>query len=243
MSRIFKTVNFVSDHSVTLEATGLGISPLAKSGQAEAGEAVPPSPAGPDKPADLDPASAGLLQEAQKHVEMMLNQARTQVSTWQEEAQQAGWETGYAEARQLLEAELAETLASAQRLAEAAVAAYEQFWRDNQAQLGQLAVAIAEKIIGKELALNPKAITDIVASAIQVANIRGACRIRVNPKDYEVIEPFWNAVPSLQPAGQTWELTPDPHLKPGGCLFEVGGGTIDAQLDTQLKQAALALQN
>ncbi len=243
MSRIFKSVNFASEHSVTLDTPKLRMPPPPQFDQDEALDAVAIPSSAAHEPANPDPASADLLLEAQKHVEMMLSQAQVQVTAWQEEAHQAGWEAGYTEARQALEAELSEALASARRLAEAAAAAHEQFLRDNQAELGRLAVAVAEKIIGKELALNPKTITDIVATAIRAASIRGACRIRVNPKDYEVIEPYWNAVPSLQPPGYAWELAPDPRVNPGGCLIEVGGGTIDAQLETQLEQAALALQS
>jgi flagellar biosynthesis/type III secretory pathway protein FliH len=35
----------------------------------------------------------------------------------------------------------------------------------------------------------------------------------------------------------------DPRIRQGGCLIEVGGGTIDAQLETQLEQVAIALQS
>lgn len=225
-----------------VEAAELALPSAALSGQAEI-ETVTGSPAGSDIPAQPDPAAAELLLETQQHVEMMLNQARMQMSAWQEEAHQAGREAAYAETRQALEAELAESLTAARHLAEAAAEAYEQFWRDNQAEVSRLAVAIAEKIIGKELTLNPKTITDIVANTLRAANIRGACLIRVNPKDYEIIEPYWNAIPSLQPPGHTWDLTPDPRVNQGGCLIEVGGGTIDAQLETQLEQVALALQS
>jgi flagellar assembly protein FliH len=243
MSRILKSVHFVARNSITLDNSQLDVPPLANFNPDESLAPDPDFGSTDDTEAPShDVISVTMLREAQEHVELMLNQAQVQVTTWQEEARREGWEAGYAEARQAIEAELSDVLASARHLAEAAVEAHDRFLRDNQTELGGLAVAVAEKIIGKELTLNPKAITDIVATAIKAANIRGACLIRVNPKDYEIIEPYWSAIPSLQPPGHLWELIPDPRVNPGGCLIEVGGGTIDAQLETQLEQAALALQ-
>ena len=241
MSRILKSISFEPEYSLTLTTIECGAPLITNVKLDDSLIENPTSLLDQDEAVIPDPTSTNLLIEAQNHVEMMLSQAQIQMTTWQEEAHREGWEAGYTEAHQAIETELNQALISAQRLAEAAIIAYDQFLRDNQAELGRLAVAIAKKIIGKELVLNPKAITDIVATAIQVANIRGTCHIRINPKDYEIIEPYWNAVPSLQPPGRTWELVSDPRINQGGCLIETGGGTIDAQLETQLEQATLTL--
>jgi flagellar assembly protein FliH len=241
MSRILKTIVFEANRSVTIE--------VERSKVASIVEAIPsPLPINiePELPLanheNTEVEASTLLNDAQVHVELMLKQAQLQATTWEEEARQRGWQAGYNEARQSIETELAEVLTTARNLAEAAIKAHDQLLQDSQSELGRLAISIAEKIIGKELSLNPKAITDIIAQAIKTANIRGECRILVNPKDYEIIEPYWAAIPSLQPPGHAWELLPDSRVNRGGCLIEAGGGTIDAQLETQLEQVALALQ-
>ncbi|MFN8455296.1 MAG: FliH/SctL family protein [Anaerolineae bacterium] len=241
MSRILKTIVFEADRSVTIETERTKAASTVEVIACESPPALEPE-------LTLSEAEGGdnnpltLVTEAQTHVELMLKQAQLQVNTWEEEARQQGWQAGYSEAHQAIEKELAEALTTVQHLAESAAQAYEQFLRDNQAEVGRLAVAIAEKIIGKELSLNPKVVTDIIAQAIKAANIRGACRILVNSQDYEIIEPFWAAIPSLQPPGHAWELLPDSRVSRGGCIIEAGGGTIDAQLETQLEQVATALQ-
>lgn len=241
MSRILKTIVFEADRSITIEAERSRAISSVEIPISESPVALEPDLT-QDEPENSDNRALTLVTEAQAHVELMLKQAQLQVNTWEEEAKQQGWQTGYAEARQIVETELAEALTTVQRLAESAVQARNQFLRDNQTEVTRLAIAIAEKIIGKELSLNPKAITDIIAQAIKAANIRGACRILVNSKDYEFIEPFWTAIPSLQPPGQAWELLPDARVSQGGCLIEAGGGTIDAQIETQLEQVATAFQ-
>ncbi len=241
MSRILKTIVFEADRSVTIEVEQSKGTAATQTTPSESPLTCETDPALSEQ-ANNDNSGLTLVTEAQAHVELMLKQARLQVNTWEEEARQQGWQTGYTEARQAVETELAEALTAVQQLAESTMQAHNQFLNDNQAEVGRLAIAIAEKIIGKELSLNPKIITDIIAQAIKAANIRGACRILVNSKDYEIIEPFWTAIPSFQPPGYTWELLPDTRVSRGGCIIEAGGGTIDAQLETQLEQVATALQ-
>jgi len=168
----------------------------------------------------------------------MLAQARNQVAAWREEARQAGRQAGYAEGRQAANQETAQLLERVRGLADAAVGAHAKFLRDSQLDIGRLAVAIAEKILGRELTLNPLTITDIVAEVIEVANVPGECRIRVNPQDYDLLKPHWDALASLQQPGHAWDLVGDKNIQRGGCMIEADGGTIDAQLATQLGQVA-----
>ncbi len=166
----------------------------------------------------------------------MLKQAQTQVAGIQEEAKKSGWEAGYSEAQQAAEQELGEILASVREIASSAMEEKERFLSNSKDGLGELAVAIAEKIIGQQLSLTPNVVTEIVAQAIKGANITGACRIRVNPQDYDILAPSWDTIPSLQPSDRKWELIVDDHVNRGGCVIEVDGGTLDAQMETQLAQ-------
>lgn len=243
MSKIFKSIAFESEYSLVLSLEESTEEPLVDFDQEDTDLAPTDTALTQEFEQTINPEPAALLQEAQSHIEMMLNQAQVQVSLWHEEAREAGWQAGYNEGRLAIEENLSETIATIRHLAQSATEAHNQFLRESQEELGQLAVAIAKKIIGKELSLNPKAVTDIVAQALKAANIRGGCCIRLNPKDYEIIEPYWNAIPSLQPTGKTWELVPDSNIQPGGCIIEANGGTIDAQISTQLEQIDAALQS
>lgn len=243
MSKIFKSIPFESKYSLVSSLEESAEIPLLDFDQKDTDFNPTDTDSTQEIEETINPETAALLNEAQNHVEMMLNQAQVQVSHWQEEAREAGWQAGYEAGQHAIEEKLSESVATILQLAQSATEAYDQFLQESQGEVGQLAVAIAKKIIGKELTLNPKAITDIVAQALQAASIRGACGIRLNPKDYEIVEPFWNAIPSLQPSGKTWELVSDPNTQPGGCIIEANGGTIDAQIGTQLEQIEVALQS
>jgi flagellar assembly protein FliH len=129
---------------------------------------------------------------------------------------------------------------AAQALANAAIEEQTRFLNEAQEQLGNLAIAIAEKVIGQQLTLNPDLVGEIVGNAIKGANIAGACRIRINPKDYDLLGPSWNSIPSLQPSERKWELAADIEISRGGCVIEADGGTVDAQIETQLAQIRTA---
>lgn len=235
MSKILKSVHFESDQRVPVETARFRPAPA---------PAPAPGEAGLIEPAEDGADSAALLDEAQAHVETMLSQAQVQVATWQEEARQEGWQAGYTEAQEAAETELAEALTSVRAAAQAAVEARQKFLRDSQVEIGRLAVAVAQKIIGKELTVNPSAVTDIVAQVIAGANMHASCRIRVNPADYEILKPHWDAIAPLQKTDRTWELVADQRISRGGCLIDAqsGDGTIDARLETQLQQIQSAFE-
>lgn len=230
MPRIVKSAKVDADNHVAVGVPNLMPEPP---GPAELESAAAPQ-------AEPDPAA--LRAAAQAQIEGMFAQARGQVTAWREEARQAGHQIGYAEGRQAASVEMAQLLERMRSLAEAAVGAQAKFLRDSQPEIGRLAVAIAEKILGRELTLNPSTITDIVAQVIDVANVPGECRIRVNPQDYDLLKPHWDAISSLQQPGNAWDLVGDKNIQRGGCVIEAGGGTIDAQLCTQLGQVAQALE-
>jgi flagellar assembly protein FliH len=238
MPKIFKTVNFDFENRVSITGPVTAGPPVAAPAlEPEVPEVVEPEK--PEAPAEVSFSPS----EAQRHVEFMMQQAQLQVAGWKEEAHRAGWEAGHSEGQKRAEAEAAETLKHIQRVAESVLEAKAKFLASAQAELGQLAVAIARKIIGRELSLNPKVISDIVARSIKLAQIKGACRIRVHPTDYELLAPMWEAIPSFQQPSQMWELVPDEQVSRGGCLIEVSGGTVDGQLEAQLAQIAAAFED
>lgn len=189
------------------------------------------------------PDPAVLLVQAQAEIEKMYSQARAQIAAWREEARQDGWQAGYNDGHQAAITELNQTLDQVRSIAESAVEAHAKFLRDSQPQVGRLAVAIAERILGRELSINPSAISDIVAQVIEAAAVQDACRIHVNPHDYEILKPHWDAVAALQQPGRSWDLVADKNIERGGCVIETGGGTIDAQLSTQLSQIEQVFAN
>jgi flagellar assembly protein FliH len=182
-----------------------------------------------------------ILANAQAEARTILQQAQIQAVQSEEQAQEEGWQLGYAEGKKAAETEMAEEIAAIRHLAEGAVAGSNKFMQDNQSEVGKLAIAIAKKLTTQALTLNPEIVSDTVARIIEAVNIQGACRIRINPQDYEILKPHWDAVANLQEPANRWELVADKNTTRGGFFIEVGGGTIDARLETRLAQIEASL--
>lgn len=111
---------------------------------------------------------------------------------------------------------------------------------DAERDLLTLAVRIAEKILGKELTSNKKAIADIVSTALRNARQQEKVTVFVNPSDLEVVagerEKF-----SSDERIRLLDFVADPAVPAGGCVIETEVGKIDARLETQFKVIENAL--
>jgi type III secretion protein L len=111
---------------------------------------------------------------------------------------------------------------------------------ETESDLLRLAVKMAEKIIGRELRQDPATAASIVATALRHARRSEVVTIRINPTDFPAIDA---ARSQLEQAGraQFLDLVADKQVPAGGCLIESESGTIDAQLETQLRVLERAL--
>ena len=96
----------------------------------------------------------------------------------------------------------------------------------------KLAIAIARRVLYRELSTDPDAIVGLVAAAFGKLNARELMRLRVTPTDAATIQ---NYRAKLQiPAAL--EIVADGTLPPGSAIFETTRGDLDASVDTQLAE-------
>lgn len=122
---------------------------------------------------------------------------------------------------------LYDMLLDARERRDAAFAAAEQ-------DLLRLAVKIAEKIIGHQIEVEPATLADIVSAALRHARQSEALTVYVNPADLPTLQEFRA---TLDPGGRArfLDIVPNPEVGRGGCVIKSESGTVDAQLDTQLR--------
>src|SRR5262245_34666645 len=111
---------------------------------------------------------------------------------------------------------------------------------DAEADLLRLAVRIAEKIIGHEINRSDSTVVDIVGTALRHARESEVVTVKINPSDAATLQKYRKR---LEPQGRVryMDFSPDPAVKPGGCLIVTETGTVDAQLETQLRVIERAL--
>ena len=94
----------------------------------------------------------------------------------------------------------------------------------------KLAIAIARRVLYRELATDPEAILGLVKAAFSKLSARETHRLRVSPSDAAVMQEH-RAKLQLPPG---LEITSDGSLTPGSAIFETTRGDLDASVDTQL---------
>lgn len=193
-----------------------------------------------------DELKAQARAEAQRIIEQGKGQAH-KVAQGAEEAgrqrgEKAGYEQGLAEGRKTGHAEaLARTdeqLGQLQKAWSEALGAWEaqrrQMILDANQSLMELAVTLSRKIIHRVPQVDPQAVADQVAAAVDYVARPSRIAVRINPADRPVVE---QALPgivdqAIQVTGA--DIVDDPTIKPGGCVITYGRGRIDATLDKQL---------
>lgn len=100
-----------------------------------------------------------------------------------------------------------------------------------ESDLLKLAIAVARRVIHRELTLDPGSIEGLIRVALEKLESRELCRVRVHPDQEPVIRTLlarFSAAPV--------ELIPDPALQCGDVLFETSHGTLDGSIEAQLQE-------
>jgi flagellar assembly protein FliH len=100
-----------------------------------------------------------------------------------------------------------------------------------ESDLLKLAIAIARRVLHRELTLDPGSIEGLIRVALEKLESRDLCRVRVHPDQEPVIRTLM-ARSSAAPV----ELIPDPTLQCGDVMFETSHGTLDGSIEAQLQE-------
>jgi flagellar biosynthesis/type III secretory pathway protein FliH len=155
----------------------------------------------------------GEVVDARLEATRLLEAARLDAAALHTSAEAAGFEAGrQAGLASVTEAAVAGVAGAARRLANA------------EADLVHLAVAIAEKIVRRQLTLTPETVADIAADALTWARRRHEVTVRVHPDDVAFVT---ERLPGVK-------VTEDDALARGGCVVDTEVGRIDGRLESQL---------
>ena len=103
---------------------------------------------------------------------------------------------------------------------------------DAEREVVKLSLAIARRILNRELATDPDAIEGIVHAALCKLQARDAWQIRVGPGAVDITR---NCIERARLAGVV-KINVDPALQPGDLLIDTTAGELDASVNTQLQE-------
>jgi len=178
------------------------------------------------------------LSQAQEIVNRAKADAEAIIEEANEKAKQVmveGYEKGYAEG---MATARADALKDIQRIAELAANAAADMSRITLASeegIVELALSIAEKIVGKSLAEDRTVLVAMVKDVLERLETMDVLRVRVNPEDLEILRPFWEEGVITQ-TGRGIDLVADPRVQMGGCIIDTSTSVVDAQIKTKLAE-------
>lgn len=111
-----------------------------------------------------------------------------------------------------------------------------------ESDLRTLAVRIAEKLLGRELALRPEAVVDIAEKALELAGDPRELLVRAHPDDLEALERGRPRLFQRCRSLHAVSFRADGSVPRGGCVLETELGVVDARLSVQLDAIERALR-
>lgn len=132
------------------------------------------------------------------------------------------------EARAVVRSEFSEELARAKMQAG-------QILKDSERDVLELALKVAEKIVGRDLERDPALLLEMCATATEAARQAKAMVLRVNPQDGKLLRERRPKLMELIGRQLDLAIRDDSDVEPGGCIIQTEFGTIDAQLKTQFE--------
>ena len=104
--------------------------------------------------------------------------------------------------------------------------------REAEADMVKLSLAIARRVLRREMAVDPGAMHGLVLGALEKLGEQEVCRVRVHPSHATQISGW------LRPAagGVPIEVIADSSRQPGDVIFETERGNLDASVDSQLQE-------
>ncbi|BCS33541.1 hypothetical protein TBR22_A27680 [Luteitalea sp. TBR-22] len=145
------------------------------------------------------------------------------------QGERAGLEAGGKRAEAMLR-RLAQTLEELSGLRDNMV-------RQTERELVQLSVAIARRILQREVSVDPELTAALAHIALERLGGAAPATVRLHPDDYTVV----TAGQVTPLSGRQVEILPDPSVSRGGCLVESEFGFINASVDAQVDEIARAV--
>lgn len=191
----------------------------------------PPSPAVPDvverdATTALEPEPFVPTPDQQAQLAALEREAFTKGYA---QGERAGLEAGGKRAEAMLR-RLAQTLEELSGLRDNMV-------RQTERELVQLSVAIARKVLHREVSVDPELTAALAHIALERLGGATPATVRLHPDDYATV----TAGQVAPLGGRQVEILPDPSVARGGCLVESEFGFINASVDAQVDEIARAV--
>ncbi len=202
-----------------------GAAPARETDDEQALAAEPPEP---DAAAQARAEAERVLALARAEAASILGAARAEAAAERSLARRAGWEEGRRQAR----AEWGQLIGAAAGTLRQARAARSALLRSLRAEVADLAMAVAARVLGRELEAAPEEVVDLARRLVR--RVDGPAVLRVRPEDAPLL--------AAEPLPPGVRLVPDATLAQGDLRLESAGGVLDATVQGRFAQVLGAMR-
>ncbi|MFC6331169.1 FliH/SctL family protein [Paenibacillus septentrionalis] len=201
--------------------------------------------------ADAMAAAEARIKDAADECERMLQEAQQQIDVWwlekrnedeeikarvEQEGYQSGYQHGIEEARAEVQKEWEQNLSEASVILKEAYRTREQIIQEAEPFIIELSCSIAEKVIDKQLSLEPAMVLDIITRTLARRREQGEITLCVSPASLSFVQAAREELNATIDSQAELVIIPDTSVKDHGCVIRSKFGSIDARIDTQLSE-------
>lgn len=158
---------------------------------------------------------------------------RERVAGLEKEAYEKGFAQGRKDGLALEAKQMEQKGREVQALLDSLAGLKEQIYREAEAEIVKLSLAIAKKILRNEVAAGHHRMDEIIRCAMKYLVDASHLKIRVSPDDMEEVQRIVPSLASVARANRI-QVVEDRVIERGGCLLETGFGSVNATLQDQL---------
>jgi flagellar assembly protein FliH len=187
---------------------------------------------------DMTDRGQGHLERARGQAAEILARAQQDAAAIRRQAEEQGRAAALEAAQQILEEKVSRqltTLVSALREAIDRIHAARAGWLAHWEKTAiQVALAIAARVIRREVTGHPEITLTLVKEALELAAGSGEIQLRLHPADVEALgTQVEQLIAELSRLGKA-RIVADPQITGGGCRVDTRYGVIDQQFEAQL---------
>ena len=164
--------------------------------------------------------------------QQQIEQIQQQVAQRVREAHAQGHREGEAAGRAQAAAEVRPVIERLSRTIDEISSLRARLRREAEADTIQLALAIAGRVLRRQLAIDSDALHGLVLGALEKLEGQEVSRVRVHPTHAALVSKCLEQFGS----GARVEILPDPSRELGTVIFETQRGNLDASIDSQLRE-------
>jgi flagellar assembly protein FliH len=164
-------------------------------------------------------------------------------SSGEEAGFKKGYEDGFSKGKQTGLQETADAVNMIEQVIEQLKGYHSQILTDSQKDIAQMAIAVAEKVLHKEVMTDPNTVISVVRNALSKISFKKQFVVHVNPLDLEVLNSVSDQIRETLGNYESLKFKASPQVEPGGCVVQTESGMVDAQISRQFGEVKEAVMN